>query len=120
MHCTENRESEGDLRRSISMHEQVLREVKWNSDFLLSMVPGSLGYLMKKWYLGLRFGALGDSAIVGPGLLTIEARNIHIENHFSCWRNCTLAACDDEHTQTGNHLVSWGGACAFYQKAGGK
>ena len=68
------------------------------------MVPGSLGYLVRRWYLGRRFGALGDSALVGPGLLSIGGRNIHIGHHFSCWRNCTLAACDDGYIQIGNRV----------------
>lgn len=86
------------------MDQRILMEVKSHSDFLFSMVPGSLGYLVRRWYLGRRLGSLGYRAAVGSGVLIIGARNIHIGSHFSCWRNCTLAACDDGFIQIGDRV----------------
>lgn len=86
------------------MKGRIMREVKSHSDFLFGMVPGSLGFLLRRWYLGRRFGTLGHSASTGPGLLIIGARNIHIGNHFSCWRHCTLAACEDGYIRIGNRV----------------
>jgi galactoside O-acetyltransferase len=47
---------------------------------------------------------LGAGAVIGQGVLTIGPKSIFIGDHFSCWRNCALAACDDGLIQIGNRV----------------
>jgi len=67
-------------------------------------LPGALGYRIRRAHYGRRLGRLGSGAIIGQRVLTIGPESIFIGNHFSCWRNCTLAACDDGLIHIGNRV----------------
>jgi galactoside O-acetyltransferase len=86
------------------MIARVNEELLSNVDFILSWTPGHLGYVLRRWYLKKRLGNLGVGVRIGLGLFTIGARNIEIGDRFSCWRNCTLATCDDGFIEIGDRV----------------
>ena len=83
---------------------KVLAELSSGLDFFLSWVPGALGYRLRRWYLGRRFGSLGPKASIGLGAQIIGPRNLIVGSNFTCWRNCTLAACDDGVIEIGDRV----------------
>ena len=77
------------------MFGRVYAELVRDIEFVISWMPGDLGYRCRAWYLKRRLKSLGPGAKIGPGLLIYGPQNISIGSDFSCWRNCTVAACDD-------------------------
>ena len=73
-------------------------------EFVISWLPGASGYRIRRWFLGRRLNCLGGGANIGVGLQIIGGRNITIGKEFSCWRNCTLAACEDGSIEIGDRV----------------
>lgn len=65
------------------------------AEAIVGAAPGIAGRRLRSWYYGRRLAALGGRAGIGPGLLVRGPERIRIGSDFSCWRGCTLAACDD-------------------------
>ena len=86
------------------MVARVIAELSSDVDFVLSWVPGAVGYQLRRWYLGRRFKSLGPKASFGIGAQVMGPRNLTIGSNFSCWRNCTLAACDDGVIEIGDRV----------------
>ena len=86
------------------MVARVLAELSSDLDFILSWVPGAIGYRLRRLYLGRRFGSLGPKASIGLGAQIIGPRNLTVGSNFTCWRNCTLAACDDGFIEIGDRV----------------
>jgi len=84
---------------------RVYKELSSDVEFFLSCTPGVLGYRLRNWYLGRRFRHFGLGGMIGTGLQIIGAQNISIGCNFSCWRNCTLAACDDGMIEIGDRVA---------------
>ena len=86
------------------MVARVLAELSSDLDFILSWVPGAVGYRLRRWYLGRRFRSLGPKARFGIGAQIIGPQNLTIGSNFTCWHNCTLAACDDGVIEIGDRV----------------
>jgi galactoside O-acetyltransferase len=67
----------------------------------VNVLPGAIGYVVRRCYFGSRLGRLGSAAVIGEGFLVNGARNVIIGERFSCWRLCTIAACDDGRIEIG-------------------
>ena len=65
----------------------------------------ALSNRLTRWWLSRQLKALGDKASVGRGLKIIGGHRIRVGHHFSCWRSCTLAACNDGDIEIGNHVA---------------
>lgn len=74
-------------------------------DFFVTLLFIRPGYLLRKWYLGRNLKSLGSEANFGAGFLVHGPKNISIGSNFSCWRHCTLAACDDGVIEIGNRVA---------------
>ena len=79
-------------------------ELQTYLDAMTGAIPGALGYRIRRAHYGRRLGRLGSEAIIGQGVLTIGPESIFIGDRFNCWRNCTLAACDDGLIQVGDRV----------------
>lgn len=64
-----------------------------------------LRHYLRRWYLGRGLKRLGTGAIFGTGLLIIGPQNISVGSNFSCWRHCTIAACDDGVIEIGDRVA---------------
>ena len=73
-------------------------------EFFVSWFPGASGYRIRRWFLGRRLNCLGEGANIGVGLQIIGSKNITIGEEFSCWRHCTLAACEDGSIEIGDRV----------------
>jgi galactoside O-acetyltransferase len=71
------------------------RELGAQIEGLVGALPGGTGYAARRAFHRRRLKALGANPILGRDLLVIGPANILIGDRFSCWRFCTLAACDD-------------------------
>jgi len=87
------------------MMKSVFAELLAHVEFLANLLPGAMGYALRRWHFGRRLRGLGREAIIGPGLLVYGPLNICVGNHFSCWRQCTLAACDDGAIKIGDRVA---------------
>jgi len=95
----------GFLCRTRVLVSSAFAELVTHVEFLVNVAPGKTGYALRRWYFGRRLGELGQQAAIGPGLLVHGPLNIHIGNQFSCWRQCTLAACDDGVIKIGDRVA---------------
>ena len=87
------------------MYKKILSAAESNVEYFISWLPGRLGNSFRTWYLGRKLNALGAESTFGTGLLCYGPQNITIGNNFSCWRLCTLAACDDGVIEIGNRVA---------------
>lgn len=71
---------------------------------LLLRVTRSLASRWRRWRLSTEVAALGVGATVGQHVLVLGGHRITIGDEFSCWRLCTLAACDDGRIVLGRHV----------------
>jgi galactoside O-acetyltransferase len=71
------------------------REVRAHLEGLISALPGGFGVAARGAFHRKRLRALGANPVIGTQLLVHGPQNIEIGDAFSCWRGCTLAACDD-------------------------
>lgn len=85
--------------------KRLRSEARDDLEFAISWMPGAGGYRARRWYFGRRLKALGPGGALGVGLLIIGAQNISIGRHFSCWRHCTVAACDDGVIEIGDRVA---------------
>ena len=83
---------------------QVSRELASYLDFALSWAPGSLGNILRRFYLGRRLKNLGPKAAFGLGLEISGAERISIGSNFACGRNCIIAAVDDGVIEIGDRV----------------
>lgn len=67
-------------------------------------MPGPSGYRWRRWCFGRGLKYSGRGVRFGQGLLIIGAQNISIGSSFSCWRHCTLAACNDGVIKIGDRV----------------
>ncbi len=95
----------GFLCRARALVRSVFAQLVTHVEFLVNPAPGKTGYTLRRWHFGRRLGQLGQQANIGSGLLVHGPLNIHIGNHFSCWRQCTLAACDDGVIKIGDRVA---------------
>jgi len=77
------------------MMGSIQREFRAWCDAVVSALPGALGRRVRAAWYGRSLAALGKGGNFGPGLLVIGGRQIRVGAMFSCWRSCTLAACED-------------------------
>jgi len=82
----------------------LVRELTAWLEAAVTWMPGGLGHRARALWHRRAFGALGQGAILGPGLLVIGPHRIRVGQAFSCWRLCTLAACDDGRLVMGDHV----------------
>ena len=87
------------------MNGRVYAELLLGFEFVLSQMPGGLGYRLRRWYMERRLKSLGSGGTIGLGLLVTGPHNISIGRDFSCWRHCTLAACDDGVIEIGDRVA---------------
>lgn len=87
------------------MIHSFFRELTSTFEFVLGWTPGRIGYILRSWYLGRRLKYLGPEPVFGPGLLCVGPQNISIGSDFSCWRLCTLAACEDGIIEIGDRVA---------------
>lgn len=73
----------------------VSRELRAWSEALVAGLPGGTGAALRAWYHRRQLAALGPGARIGRDLLVLGTRRIRVGAEFSCWRDCTLAACED-------------------------
>lgn len=73
----------------------VGRELRAQVEGIAGALPGGLGYWARRAFYARRFKTLGSNPILGAGLLVHGPQNVHIGHRFSCWRLCTLAACEN-------------------------
>ena len=71
------------------------RELGAQIEGLVGALPGGTGYAARRAFHRRRLKSLGANPILGRDLLVIGPTNIQIGDRFSCWRFCTLAACED-------------------------
>ena len=74
-------------RENFPVVARVLAELSSDLDFILSWVPGAVGYRLRRWYLGRRFRSLGPKARFGIGAQIIGPQNLTIGSNFTCWHN---------------------------------
>jgi galactoside O-acetyltransferase len=67
------------------------------------MIGGARSLLRRLWYRR-QFAVRPDHPTFGAGLVVIGGRQIRLGAHFSCWRLCTLAACEDGRIEIGDHV----------------
>jgi galactoside O-acetyltransferase len=84
---------------------RAFRELVAYLEALCSWLPGGTGYMLRRRFYGRRMAALGAGAVLGQGLVVLGSRNVRIGSGFSCWRLCTLAACDDGSIELGNRVA---------------
>jgi len=89
----------------MSIFTHLRLEFVQDLDFVMSWMPGSIGFRLRKIYFKRLMNNLGPGAILGPGLQVIGAKNIDIGDRFACLRNCTLMACDDGVIEFGDRLA---------------
>jgi len=82
----------------------ITSEIRSYVDAVVGFLPGTLGYRMRRAYYGRRLGRLGTGALIGQGIMAVGPHRIFIGKDFSCWRNCTLAACDDGLIEIGDRV----------------
>ena len=87
------------------MINSVYGELKKIVGFVICSLPGGLGCYLRNYSLRRKLKSLGSNAIFESGLLIIGAQNISIGSNFSCWRYCTIAACDDGAIKIGNRVA---------------
>ncbi len=80
------------------------RELLAMIEALVNAWPGGTGYRARAWYFRRRLRHLGPQAVIGPGLQIIGPGHVAIGRGFSCWRYCTLAACDDGVIEIGDRV----------------
>ncbi|MCC7418366.1 MAG: acyltransferase [Acidobacteria bacterium] len=71
------------------------REFRAVLEAFANALPGGVGYLARRRFYLRHLKALGADSIIGGHLLVHGAEHIEVGDRFSCWRHCTLAACDD-------------------------
>lgn len=71
------------------------REIRAQVEGAVSALPGGIGYWARRAYYSRRFKRLGSSPVLGAAILVHGPHNVQIGDNFSCWRLCTLAACED-------------------------
>jgi len=74
------------------------------AEHIVNWAPGSVGYRLRRWFFGRRFRRLGPNAVIGMGLIAYGPHNITAGAEFSCWRLCTLAACEDGAIEIGDRV----------------
>ena len=82
----------------------LLKELSAWIESIVSWMPGGVGYRCRALWFRRSFGTMGGNATLGPGLQVTGPARIVIGDAFSCWRLCTLAACDDGTVVIGNHV----------------
>lgn len=83
---------------------RIYSEIVSDIEFVFTWAPGLVGHRIRIWYLRRRMQKLGGGANIGLGSNFIGPRNVTIGRHFSCWRNCTIAACDDGVIEFGDRV----------------
>jgi acetyltransferase-like isoleucine patch superfamily enzyme len=83
---------------------QVVNETGAMAERLVCAWPGGIGIRARHWYYGRRFKKLGAGTDLGLHLLVLGPHRISIGSAFSCWRLCTLAACDDGTIDIGDRV----------------
>jgi galactoside O-acetyltransferase len=58
----------------------------------------------RRWYHGRQLARVGPGAAFGSHLLIVGGHRIRLGSSFSCWRFCTLAACDDGDIEAGDRV----------------
>lgn len=86
---------------TFKIHDEIFSILELGANCM----AGRSGYVLRRLYFSWRLRVLGAGAVVGPGLLTIGPANIRIGDNFSCWRNCTIAACDDGLVEIGDRVA---------------
>ena len=84
---------------------RLFLEIFLTSDFLISWVPGRLGYILRRFYFKLRLGKVGPGANFDVLIWTLGPKNIFIGANFFCLRNCTLAAGEDGSLVIGDRVT---------------
>jgi len=87
-----------------SLLRRVGRELRAHVEGFVAAWPGGLGTAARRAFFARRLKALGSNPVLGAHLLVIGPQNIEIGNTFACWRNCTLAACDDGKVVIGDRV----------------
>jgi galactoside O-acetyltransferase len=67
-------------------------------------LPGWVALRVRRAWFARRFASLGPGASLGADLHVISPGRIRIGSGFSCWRQCTLAACDDGAIEVGDRV----------------
>lgn len=80
----------------------ITREVLAFVEAFVNAIPGRTGYRCRAWYFRRRLRRLGPNAIIGPGLQVFGPGRVAIGGGFSCWRHCTIAACEDGTVEIGD------------------
>ena len=86
------------------MLARVWRQILAVVESLVSWFPGAAGAYLRRAYYRRHLAGLGPNAGLGPGLLVLGPHRIRIGEHFTCWRLCTLAACDDGDIEIGDRV----------------
>lgn len=84
--------------------KSIQRELRAWLDALVSALPGAVGRRLRAAWYGRTLAALGPGGSFGPGVLVIGGPRIRIGARFSCWRSCTLAACENGVLVIGNNV----------------
>ena len=84
---------------------RVANETRAIVERLVCAWPGGIGGRARHAYYGRRFKKLGGSTDLGLHLLVLGPHRISIGSSFSCWRQCTLAACDDGRIDIGDRVA---------------
>lgn len=93
-----------DAGPSVSILRPVANQLLACVEAAVNVVPGALGYVLRRSYFARRLGALGHGSAIGERFLLAGGRNVTIGDHFSCWRDCTVAACDDGRITIGSNV----------------
>lgn len=64
----------------------------------------AVGSRVRRFWYRPQFQSVGVAPVFGSALLVGGGDRIVIGSHFSCWRQCTLAACDDGEIVIGDHV----------------
>jgi len=92
------------MRLATNWKRHIIAEVLSDFEFVVSWAPGLIGHKLRVFYLKRRLKQVGDRPQIGVGVQFIGPRNIVIGDDFSCWSNCTIAACDDGILEIGNSV----------------
>jgi acetyltransferase-like isoleucine patch superfamily enzyme len=87
------------------MIARIRRELSADIEFVVCWFPGGLGHRLRRWHFDRLFRRLGSGASIGAGLHVLGPENINIGRDFSCWRHCTLVACDGGWIEIGDRVA---------------
>ena len=82
----------------------LAREATTYADALIGNWPGTIGGRLRVRRYRSQLAALGPDANIGPGLHLKGPSRVRIGERFSCWRQCTIVACDDGTIEIGDRV----------------